>query len=222
MAKQIVADTDILQEFFSNANKTNYCWHWKGPLDYDGYAVVDIGEQVIPAIQILYEIMRGSLSSITKLKQDCNDLRCVNPDHIVVHDGINTPITFTNRLLPIHKPSRPPHYRYKRSLENGIKQFWENVRKTEGCWIWTGTLNGKYGNFNLSIGGRNQVLAHRISFLLADGVIPKGFELDHLCRNTICVKPKHLEAVTHAENIRRSLPYRKSILNLASGSMQSK
>jgi hypothetical protein len=35
------------------------------------------------------------------------------------------------------------------------------------------------------------------------GEIPEGLELDHLCRNTLCVNPDHLEPVTHAENIQR-------------------
>lgn len=35
------------------------------------------------------------------------------------------------------------------------------------------------------------------------GKIPEGFELDHLCRTRSCVRPDHLEPVTHAENMRR-------------------
>jgi len=45
--------------------------------------------------------------------------------------------------------------------------------------------------------------AHRFSFTLHLGEIPDGLELDHLCKNKLCVKPDHLEAVTHAENVRR-------------------
>ncbi len=45
--------------------------------------------------------------------------------------------------------------------------------------------------------------AHRVAHSLAIGPIPKGMEIDHLCRVTLCVNPSHLEAVTHRENVRR-------------------
>lgn len=208
MQKQAIDNR--LQHFYSNTNKTSYCWHWKGPLDYDGNAVVETPHGEIKAIEFLYETMYDQRPSSIKLKLECRDIRCVNPDHIVVHDGVNVPITLTNRIIPIHKPSRPPHYRYKRSVEDCTKLFWKNVRKTDGCWLWQGTVSNKYGQFNMDINGK-QVLAHRVSFLMAGGTIPDGFEVDHLCRNTLCVNPKHLEAVTHLENIRRALPYRNKI-----------
>lgn len=37
-----------------------------------------------------------------------------------------------------------------------------------------------------------------------NGPLPPGLELDHLCRNKSCVRPDHLEAVTHRENMRRA------------------
>lgn len=36
------------------------------------------------------------------------------------------------------------------------------------------------------------------------GPIPEGLAIDHLCRQTSCVRPDHLEAVTYAENLHRS------------------
>lgn len=70
-----------------------------------------------------------------------------------------------------------------------------------GCWLWEGTLNPKgYGVF--SIHGQTY-RAHRISYTLHRGPIPKGFTLDHLCRVRNCVKPDDLEPVSNRENTLR-------------------
>lgn len=70
----------------------------------------------------------------------------------------------------------------------------------DGCWEWLGTPSTPYGS--IMIGGRSTP-AHRVVYELLSGPIPPGLELDHLCRNTRCVRPAHLEPVTHQENARR-------------------
>lgn len=73
------------------------------------------------------------------------------------------------------------------------------------CWLWTGTIDKRprknYGKF--SPGRRLTIGAHRFSFLISGQEIPKGKQLDHLCRNPSCVRPSHLEPVTRRENILR-------------------
>ena len=46
-------------------------------------------------------------------------------------------------------------------------------------------------------------MAHWLLFEEVNGRIPAGLEIDHLCKNKLCINPDHLEAVTHAENMRR-------------------
>ncbi len=75
------------------------------------------------------------------------------------------------------------------------------VDKTTGCWIWQGAkISTGYGH--LRVQGKN-VLSHRYMYEKVKGEIPGGLELDHLCRNPLCMNPQHLEPVTHAENCRR-------------------
>lgn len=82
-------------------------------------------------------------------------------------------------------------------------RFWLKVNQTEGCWLWTGTkLASGYG---VIVVHKRRYLVHRVSYTWFVGPISSGLELDHLCRNPACVRPDHLEAVTHTENVRRGL-----------------
>jgi hypothetical protein len=69
------------------------------------------------------------------------------------------------------------------------------------CWLWA-ACDDQIGYGLFSLGGK-MLKAHRISYVLRNGEIPDGLELDHLCRVRHCVNPDHLEPVTHAENMRR-------------------
>ena len=81
-------------------------------------------------------------------------------------------------------------------------RLWAKVDKSGDCWIWTG-CRIRHGYGRISGPGRKPLLAHRVAYELTYGPIPDGLELDHLCRNPSCVRPDHLEPVTHLENVRR-------------------
>lgn len=80
----------------------------------------------------------------------------------------------------------------------------QNVRiQPSGCWEWQGWTNDQgYGYITLD--GRS-VRAHRHFYEKHVGPIPKDMVLDHLCRNRVCVNPKHLEQVTSRENTLRGI-----------------
>jgi len=70
-------------------------------------------------------------------------------------------------------------------------RFWRQVdRLDSGCWLWTGSKNvDGYGH--LRIGGK-LVKAHRFSWEIIKGEIPREYELWHLCFDNACVNPSHL------------------------------
>lgn len=94
----------------------------------------------------------------------------------------------------------------KYTPEKRLEVFWSKVDKNGTipvhapelgpCWLWTGAkTTAGYGEFWDGKG----IYAHH--FLL--GRPSAGTEYDHLCRNHGCVRPSHLEAVSHTINILR-------------------
>lgn len=89
------------------------------------------------------------------------------------------------------------------------QRFWSKVTVPDtwdGCWLWTGAVNGNgYGYLGRPGKNNGHEYAHRYSYMLHKGKIPPELEISHLCNVRNCINPDHLEVSTHRDNSRYSM-----------------
>jgi hypothetical protein len=80
--------------------------------------------------------------------------------------------------------------RLRGPVERIGEAFWKRVERTDACWFWTGKVHQGYGKFHVT--HKRAVLAHRLSWELTNGPIPKKLFVCHKCDVRGCVRPDHL------------------------------
>ena len=74
-----------------------------------------------------------------------------------------------------------------------FERFTRAIDSAGPCWNWRGrAMPDGYG----MCGNLSRAPCRHELFV---GPIPVGLDLDHLCRNRLCVRPDHLEPVTNIE-----------------------
>ncbi len=88
----------------------------------------------------------------------------------------------------------------KGDLHSQNARFWSKVQKGKPleCWLWTGAKKPHgYGNIRRD---KKYTTAHRVSWEIAFGDIPKGMQVQHSCDNPSCCNPHHLMLGTVMSN----------------------
>lgn len=100
----------------------------------------------------------------------------------------------------------PCLYAFKRAAyDDVVGRFWSKVEKRgpDECWGWNAQKRWDgYGRF---VNRYRPIWAHRFSYELHHGKIPKDMHVLHSCDNPECTNPKHLRLGTHDENMREML-----------------
>jgi hypothetical protein len=101
--------------------------------------------------------------------------------------------------------------------ETPEERFNRNVKIDDktGCWNWYGSGAGKTYDKDSGTGGYGQLRVHGQSWMAHRWSYEQKYKLklttedtlDHLCRNTRCVNPDHLEKVSLTENVKRKALY---------------
>lgn len=169
--KWTTKNMSLEERLFFSIEKKEGCWVWVGPITKKGLPQLKFnGLSIYPRAEIYKIIKKENPPEVTITI--CDNKICVNPDHV------------TDR---------------KNSLKSRFDKSYK-INEENGCWEWTGTMHSKNGYGSIGVGSSNSVKAHKISYILHKGEIPKGRCVCHICDIPKCVNPDHLFIGTIKDN----------------------
>jgi hypothetical protein len=91
----------------------------------------------------------------------------------------------------------------KEEIKEALREVYERyVTKKDGCWGWKGAKKSKKHPYGWVYFRERAIGAHRASYELHIGEIPKGMYVLHRCDNPECSNPEHLFLGTYLDNKR--------------------
>ena len=71
-----------MDKFWNKVDKTDSCWLWTGAKSSSGYGHLNINKKTIKAHRFSYEYYVGPLDHKLMICHNCNNTKCVNPNHL--------------------------------------------------------------------------------------------------------------------------------------------
>ena len=194
------------------------CWEWQGGRNQLGYGRVEWKGRRLYVHRLVFSLLDRPIPDGWVLDHLCRNRPCCNPAHLdlVTRTENSLRAVQVARERIAAPASETPDYRGRTgelaAATSGLPKAaikvlsWRiaakiRVNPASGCWEWQGKKNNA-GYGRVMHDGRLQQ-AHRVVWSILRKPIPDGLVLDHLCRNTVCVNPDHLEPVTQQENTLR-------------------
>ena len=182
---EILSDIQWEVKFWNSVDKKNGCYLWGG--EYEGRNNIRLWNGKIVDIQVFaYTLYFDSIPDGHKVKSLCNNYLCIRREHLLAYGERDTTSL----------------WRLDFRLRDAYRRFWIKVKKddcSDRCWLWKGAiLTSGYGLFkpgkDISI---KATTSHRIAYEMEVGPIPFGYDVQQLCKEKLCVNPKHLYTEPH-------------------------